>query len=323
MSPDPLSDVLDLADARCVLTGTLLGGGTWAQKFQRSDAVKFLAVARGRCWLTTEGGSTAPVPFGAGDVVITNGAPSIILASTAEGLTEASSSPLDRDRDGNLLVGAGSDFMMIGGLLEVDELRAGFLRESLPQLIYVSGQEAEAAKLRWLLSELATESSSKRPGAANAVALLAKLLFVEALRLHIEGGKQDRTGWLTALEDRRISIALRGIHADPSHAWTLEELAKLSGMSRTTFAVRFREAVGVPPLTYVLNWRMRLAERDLAETDHSVADIAWSLGYGSESAFSNAFSRATGRSPGRFRKEAMRPAPERRTKGASREVELE
>lgn len=219
MSPDPLSDVLDLADARCVLTGTLLGGGTWAQKFQHSDAVKFLAVARGRCWLTTEGGSTAPVPFAAGDVVITNGAPSIILASTAEERTKASCSPLDRDRDGNLLVGAGSDFMMIGGLLEVDELRAGFLRESLPQLIYVSGQEAEAAKLRWLLSELATESSSKRPGAANAVALLAKLLFVEALRLHMIGRLQEewaadyaRWQWRDLSARRYVYVRVDGVY---------------------------------------------------------------------------------------------------------------
>ena len=83
----------------------------------------------------------------------------------------------------------------------------------------------------------------------------------------------------------------------------------MSGMSRTSFAVRFREVVGLPPLTYVLNWRIRLAERELSETDHSVAAIAWSLGYGSESAFSNAFSRATGLSPGRFRKEALQTAP--------------
>ena len=85
-------------------------------------------------------------------------------------------------------------------------------------------------------------------------------------------------------------------------------------MSRTSFAVRFRDVVGVPPLTYVLNWRMRLAERELSETDHSVADIAWSIGYGSESAFSNAFSRSTGVSPGRFRKEAMHTYSERRRK---------
>lgn len=312
MHSDPLSDVLDLADARCVLSGTLLAGGEWSRKFQRSDAVKFLAVVRGSCWLTTEGNSAAPACFEAGDVVITNGAPPIVLASTSELLASATCVPLERDAEGNLRIGEGAHFMMIGGLLEVDEQRCGFLRESLPPLIHVSGQQGEAAKLRWLLTELAEEMLRNRAGSATAITHLAKLLFVEALRLHIEDEKSEQAGWLTALDDRRISIALRGVHADPSHHWTLEELAKLSGMSRTSFAVRFRDVVGMPPLTYVLNWRIRLAERELSETDHSVADIARSVGYGSESAFSNAFSRATGLSPGRFRKEAMQTYSERR-----------
>jgi AraC-like DNA-binding protein len=323
MRADPLSDVLDLADARCVLTGTLVAGGDWARKFKRSDAVKFLAVVRGTCWLSTEADSAARARFEAGDVVITNGGPAVILASTAEWLANAPSTPLERDAEGNLRAGEGSDFMMIGGLLEVDEQRCGFLRESLPPLVHVNGQRAEAAKLRWLLTELAEETQRKRVGSTTAITQLAKLLFVEAIRLHIESAKSDRSGWLTALDDRRISIALRGIHAEPAHAWSLEELAKLSGMSRTSFAVRFRDVVGIPPLSYVLNWRMRLAERELSETDHSIADIAWSLGYGSESAFSNAFSRATSVSPGRFRKEAMQTYSERRRKVDRRAVEAE
>ena len=323
MYADPLSDVLDLADARCVLTGTLVAGGYWARKFKRSDAVKFLAVVRGTCWLSIGADSGAPSRFEAGDVVITNGAPGVILANAAEWLANAASTPLERDAEGNLRAGEGSDFMMIGGLLEVDEKRCGFLRESLPPLVHVNGQRGEATKLRWLLTELAEETQRERAGSTTAITHLAKLLLVEALRLHIESTKADRSGWLTALEGRRISIALRGIHADPSHAWNLEELATLSGMSRTSFAVRFRDVVGVPPLTYVLNWRMRLAERELSETDHSVADIAWSLGYGSESAFSNAFSRTTGVSPGRFRKEAVQIYSERRRKINRRAVVAE
>jgi len=312
MRTDPLSDVLDLADARCVLTGTLVAGGDWARKFKRSDAVKFLAVVRGTCWLSTEADSAASALFEAGDVVITNRAPAVILASAVKWLPNASSTPLERDAEGNLRVGEGSEFTMIGGLLEVDEQRCGFLRESLPPLIHVSGQQEEAAKLRWLLTELAEEMLRNRAGSATAITHLAKLLFVEALRLHIKDAKPEQAGWLTALDDRRISIALRSVHADPSHPWTLEELAKLSGMSRTSFAVRFKDVVGMPPLTYVLNWRIRLAERELSETNRSVADVAWSVGYGSESAFSNAFSRATGLSPGRFRKEAIQTYSERR-----------
>lgn len=323
MRTDPLSDVLDLANARCVLTGTLIAGGGWARKFKRSDAVKFLAAVKGACWLSTEADTAAPARFEGGDVVITNGAPAIILGGASGLLAGALATPLERDSEGNLRAGEGSEFMMIGGLLEVDEQRCGFLRESLPSVVHVNGQKAEAAKLRWLLTELAEETERARAGSTTAITHLAKLLFVEALRLHIESNKSDRSGWLTALDDRRISIALGEIHAEPSHAWNLEELAKLSGMSRTSFAVRFRDVVGIPPLTYVLNWRMRLAERELSETNRSVADIAWSVGYGSESAFSNAFSRATGVSPGRFRKEAMQTYCERRRRAERHAVEAE
>lgn len=323
MRADPLSDALDLADARCTLTGTLVAGGAWARKFSRSGAVKFLAVVRGGCWLATEADPAAPVRFEAGDVVITNGAPALLMSSASEGIANAPSTPLERDAEGHLVAGEGSDFMMIGGLLEVDELRFGFLRESLPPLVHVRGRLDEAEKLRWLLTALVEETQRKRAGSAIAITHLAKLLFIEALRLHIESAEADQSGWLGALDDRRISLALRGIHSDPSHPWNLEELAKLAGMSRTSFAVRFRAIVGVPPLSYVMSWRMRLAEKELSETDLSVADIASSIGYGSESAFSNAFSRVTGLSPGRFRKEAMKTYTERHRSLKRRTVEAE
>jgi AraC-type DNA-binding domain-containing proteins len=302
MTTDPLSDALDLANARCVLTGSLIAGGIWGRRFERSQAVKFLAVVRGACLRSSEAGPAEPVRFEAGDVIITNGAPGIILASTPERLIDAPSALPERDQGGHLRLGEGDDFMMIGGLLELDQQRCGFLRESLPPLLHVRGQTEDAAKLRWLLHELAAEVERKRAGSATAITQLAKLLFVEALRLHIDTAAGTQSGWLTALDDRHISVALRGIHADPAHPWTLGELAALSGMSRTSFAVRFRNVVGIPPLTYLFDWRMRLAERELSETDRTVADIAWSLGYGSESAFSNAFRRARGLSPGRFRK---------------------
>ncbi|MFT8701423.1 MAG: AraC family transcriptional regulator [Acetobacter orientalis] len=323
MSLDPLSDVLNLANARCVLTGKLVAGNEWSRKFQRNEAVKFLAVVKGSCWVLEESSGLGAFVFQAGDVVITNGAPSITLASRIDSFGGASDEPLKRDAEGNLRIGDGSDFVMVGGLVEVDEQRCGFLRASLPPMIHVNGQTTEATKLRWLLAELVEETLRQRAGSMIAITHLAKLLFVEALRLHIEAAKSMTTGWLTALDDKRISVALREIHAEPAHAWKLEELAKLSGMSRTSFAVKFREIVGVPPLTYLLNWRMRLAERELSETDQSVADIAWSLGYGSESAFSNAFSRATGCSPGRFRKESMQSYSKRRCHGKQRAPEIE
>jgi AraC-like DNA-binding protein len=111
-------------------------------------------------------------------------------------------------------------------------------------------------------------------------------------------------GWLRALADPRIAPALRLMHSDPGRDWHLEELAKASAMSLTTFAFHFKAVAGVAPLTYLTEWRMHLAQRALREEDTPVAVIARSLGYTSESAFSNAFKRVTGGSPKAYRSAA-------------------
>jgi transcriptional regulator GlxA family with amidase domain len=108
-------------------------------------------------------------------------------------------------------------------------------------------------------------------------------------------------GWLRALGDKRLAPALRLMHGDPSRAWQLEELARATAMSRTTFALHFKTAAGVGPLTYLTQWRMRLAQRALREENVSVAVLARSLGYTSESAFSHAFKRIIGAPPKRYR----------------------
>jgi AraC-like DNA-binding protein len=112
--------------------------------------------------------------------------------------------------------------------------------------------------------------------------------------------------WLRALGDARLAPALRLMHAEPGRAWHLDELASVCAMSRTTFALHFRQAAGVAPLTYLTEWRMRLAERTLREDRAPVAVVAQSLGYSSESAFSNAFKRVTGNSPKTCRSAARR-----------------
>jgi transcriptional regulator GlxA family with amidase domain len=111
-------------------------------------------------------------------------------------------------------------------------------------------------------------------------------------------------GWLRALGDKRIAPALSLMHSDPARAWKLEDLAKAAAMSRTTFVVRFKAVACVPPLTYLLNWRMRLAERALRAENVPVSIVALSLGYTSESAFSNAFRRTFGVGPKRYRETA-------------------
>jgi AraC-like DNA-binding protein len=171
----------------------------------------------------------------------------------------------------------------------------------LPPLIHVHAASPQAKILQWLLDRLVCERAAQLPGVSLASAQLAQLLFVQLLRAHLETTGPLAAGWLRALADKRIASALRLMHGDPGRSWQLEELAKAAAMSRTTFAVRFKTMAGVPPLTYLLNWRMRLAERALREGTTPMFALALSLGYTSESAFSHAFKRTVGMAPKRYR----------------------
>ncbi len=135
--------------------------------------------------------------------------------------------------------------------------------------------------------------------AGNSLVLqhLAHLMLVQALRVHLEAGAGAGVGWFSALADKQLGAAIRAIHADPAHGWTLQELGERAGMSRSTFALRFRESLGEAPMQYVARWRMLLACDRLQNTGDPVGMIALALGYRSESAFSTAFKRVMGCSP--------------------------
>lgn len=126
------------------------------------------------------------------------------------------------------------------------------------------------------------------------------MVLVQALRLHLADPVQGGVGWLFALGDKQMNLALTALHHDPARRWTVGSLAECAGMSRTSFAVRFRARVGQPPLDYLTRWRMLLAGDKLAHSGEPIGVIAQSLGYASESAFSTAFKRVTGCSPRQY-----------------------
>ncbi len=148
----------------------------------------------------------------------------------------------------------------------------------------------------------AREHAARRLGSQEILARLSELLFVEAVREHIENLPGDATGWLAALRDPSLSRALAAMHARPAHPWTAEALAKEAFLSRSAFAERFTNTVGLPPLSYLTRWRMLLASQQLRESADTIAQIAESVGYESESTFSRAFNREMGVAPGAWRK---------------------
>jgi AraC-like DNA-binding protein len=308
MTSDPFSDILKLANAQSVMSGGFTAGGSWAIRFPAFDKLKFSALIRGSCWLLIEG-VQGPVRVEAGDVTLLSVQRSFVLASDLAAIPIEASSVFSPHVSEVVNLGGGEECLQIGGFVRLDPASGGLLADVLPPLIHVGAASPHAPVLRWLLDQLINERTEELPGARLASAQLAQLIFIQILRAHLEVSGELAAGWLRALADRRIAPALRLIHSDPARSWQLEELAKATAMSRTTFVVRFKTAAGVPPLTYLLNWRMRLAERALRAENVPVSALALSLGYTSESAFSNAFKRTVGMAPKRYRDAARISSP--------------
>jgi AraC-like DNA-binding protein len=306
MSVDPLSDLLKLADAQSVLSGGFTAGGSWALRFPPPDKMKFFVLLKGTCRLLVDGSENATT-VATGDAIFLAANRPFVLASDL-GATALDAKQVFSGANRRFAwIGEGDDCVQIGGHVRLDPRNGALLADALPPLMHLRASAPEAVALQWILSQLAHEQADERPGSQLAIAQLAQLMFVHALRVQLASAASLPAGWLRATTDPAIAPALRLMHGDTGRQWQLDELAEAAGMSRTTFAVRFKAAAGVAPLAYLTAWRMHLAERAFRDENAPVAELAERLGYTSESAFSNAFKRVTGSSPRSFRR-ADRPA---------------
>jgi AraC-like DNA-binding protein len=188
----------------------------------------------------------------------------------------------------------------IGGHFTFAAAGAELLGKLMLPIVHVRAAEVQAGRLGALLALLGDEALAGRPGGAEVMARLLEVLLVESLRHPGAGWDQAGSGLLNGLADPRIGQALRLMHDDVRRVWTVGELAKAAGMSRSAFAGRFADVVGLPPMEYLSSWRMTLARQALLADQTPMADIAELAGYRSVSAFSTAFRRLTGASPSRY-----------------------
>jgi AraC-like DNA-binding protein len=187
-----------------------------------------------------------------------------------------------------------------------DERPYNPLLASLPSVIHLpaANPRNNNGRLATLLGIAATEARDKRPGSQNVLSRLSELMFVDTLRQYLETLPPTQKGWLAGLRDPMVGASLAALHGDPRRAWTVEDLARLVGVSRSVFAERFAELVGQPPMQYLALWRMQLASRLLIDGG-SVASVAAAVGYESEAAFSRAFKKLVGESPATWRRAAV------------------
>jgi AraC-like DNA-binding protein len=337
VSGDALSDVLRAVRLRGALFYYIEGTAPWvaeappareisAAVMSGADhTIEFHGIVRGSCWgalidqppIRLDEGDVLLFPQG--DAHVMSSAPGMratqvdkaiyftprppqlpfSLSLSGEGVTTA-----------RLDGGTGDRVTVVCGFLGCDARPFNPLLAALPRVLKVSSAMLGADSLvRQFLRAAVTESNQRRPGGEAVLELMSKAMFVDVLRRYIDSLPPEQTGWLAGMRDPGVGRALSSMHERLAEPWTLERLASETAMSRSVLHDRFAHFVGQPPMHYLTRWRMQVAAGLLRDTPAKLAEIALDVGYDSEAAFSRAFKRVVGLSPGAWRK--RHPAPSR------------
>ncbi|HEX4375658.1 MAG TPA: AraC family transcriptional regulator [Steroidobacteraceae bacterium] len=286
--PYPLRALLELLRPRAVISRNAVGKGDWSVRYEAEEPPSFCIVLAGRCWIEMR--SSLPELLHPGDVLLRARAPAITISGQG-------------------------DFAMLGGTLEIQRASAALLMNLLPERMCWSTTDMGTARLERIMDLIVDQCARGSPKDALGLPRLIDLLLLEALRTRIGWGSVT-TGLLAGLRDPTIAQALKTMHSDVGHAWVMEDLGTLAGLSRAGFVRRFTRVVGIPPMDYLARWRMSVAVDSLLNRDFSLKSIARTAGYDSASAFSTAFRARVGCAPGTFAR--GRTDDQRRTAGPRR-----
>jgi AraC-like DNA-binding protein len=327
MSHDILSDVLRSVRLRSAVFYFVSCEGEWVAAAPASREVakavmpdaehlmEYHVVTAGECWAAIAG--EPPLKLRRGDVIVLPQGDAHVVSSAPGMRADAavdSFLEMQRNQRPFRLHYAGGSAPRLAPAVSADSattrIVCGFigcdvrpfnpLLASLPRLLHLpAGEVGRGEQLAQLAAE---ESAHKRPGADALLERLSEMMFVDAIRRHVETLPEESTGWLAGLRDHYVSRALGLLHERPATHWTVEELSRQVGLSRSALHERFLELVGQPPMQYLTQWRMQAASRLLCETRASVASVALDVGYESEAAFARAFKRAVGLPPATWRR---------------------
>jgi AraC-like DNA-binding protein len=270
--------------------------------------IAFHIMLDGRGWAQLAHAAQAPTCLDAGDAVIIahgdghaiasdpmqSGSPDVALYRR----TTAESLPFVFREFG----GQGAKARFVCGFLGCDARPFNPVLEALPPLLHVKRASPAGILTHDLMRIALEESGSPRAGGEAILAKISELMFLHAVRQHIDALPAESTGWLASLRDRHVSAALRAMHSNPAASWTLDSLGREVGLSRTVFAERFTAMMGISAMQYLSNWRLQRAATLLDTQRLGLAQIAADVGFGSEAAFNRAFKRQVGMPPGAWRR---------------------
>ena len=273
------------------------------KRISPTDLAHFAMLSRGNCWLSVEG-VPKPIPLTGGDCILLARGTSFVMRDSLRTRPRKSFREVASRDNSNVAHygGGGAPTTIVCGSLSFDRASLKPITQLLPSFILIKADQAHTLALHNTMQALASEMAEQAPGSEVVATRLAEVLFIQALRAHIASGPERNKGWLRAIFDPHMGTALSAIHDGVNTPWTVESLAEAAGMSRSAFAARFKELLGQTPLEYVTEWRMQKAMRLLQERDKKLIDVARSVGYESDAAFSKAFKRVVGANPGEYRK---------------------
>ena len=292
---DPLADVINLLQPRAVASRLISGAGRWGVRYSAYGEPSFCAVLDGGCRLAVDG--HAPLTLEAGDFVLLPATPAFTMSGVEPAKLErldprVSSKVVGEIRHGTR--GGRPDVRMLGGWFAFDSPDSALLVSQFPPVVHVRGVE----RLSVLVRLVGDEASDRKPGRDLILTRLVEVLLIEAMRL--APADDAPPGLLRGLADPRLAPAIRQMHGQPARAWTVPQLARTAALSRSAFFERFVRTVGVPPMAYLLAWRIAMAKDLLRRGGLSIGEVAERVGYGAASTFSTAFSRYVGLPPRRY-----------------------
>jgi AraC-like DNA-binding protein len=327
MSQDTLSDVLRGVRLRGAVFFHISGKSDWAAEAPAAKeiapllmpgvehVIEYHAVAQGSCWAGIPGGPSVQlfagdvVMFPHGDAHVVSSAPGMRGNADLSWLSSAQVDqlPLRIAYNGQDVVSAGppedsADATIVCGFLGCDLRPFNPLIAALPRMLHLRATDSDAWIAKFTQQAVA-ESHARRPGGEAMLARMSEMMFVDAVRRYADCLPTQSAGWLAGLRDRFVGRALALMHEQPAQDWTLDELGRRVGLSRSALHERFVLLIGVPPMQYLAQWRMQAAARLLLETRATVAAIALDVGYDSEAAFARAFKRLVGKPPAAWRRE--------------------
>ncbi|MGJ5816545.1 AraC family transcriptional regulator [Paludibaculum fermentans] len=297
---DPFADLIGLLRPRVTLWGRIQGTGRWAVSFRKRDDLLFCWLEAGECQLMRSENDS--VLLGTGDFAFIRTSSPFSLTTDPGLQPQDSEAIVAATGSTELVLGqtTGSRAMLRCGRFVFGTTNEALLWSFLPSLIHIKADQQISWRLRSLLTMNDAEGQHPGPGSDLVVGRLMELTLLELLRSELVWLKPGTKGLLSGLADPVIAKSLSAMHHEVARTWTVAELARISGVSRSTFATRFRAVMGLSPIEYLANWRIALAKDELSCGTKTIGEIALSVGFHSSSAFSTAFTRAVGCSPKRF-----------------------